>query len=126
MAEPEALQIKRIMDELDRFTENDVIEISQVVFDELREGTPVETGHLKSNWIPSIGSFSAVPTGSPDNPTDSAQSAGETRLLSYRLEQGRVYITNAVEYAMLIISPVKIVTAINAAIAKARFFPRRR
>ena len=91
MAEPEALQIKRIMDELDRFTENAVIEISQVVFDELREGTPVETGHLKSNWIPSIGSFSAVPTGSPDNPTDSAQSAGETRLLSYRLEQGRVY-----------------------------------
>ena len=121
MAEPESVQIKKIMSELDAFTESAVIGIALEISDELQQSTPVDTGHLKSNWITSIGSFSAIPAGSPDNPTDSAQVAGETRLLSYRLEQGKVFIVNAVEYAGLVISPVKIVTAISAAVAKIRF-----
>lgn len=113
----EAVQIKQIMDDLDRFTESAVIEISTEIAAELREGTPVDTGHLKSNWITSVGSFSAVPTGSPDNPTDSAQTAGETRLQSYRLEQGKVFITNAVEYAGLVINRKQIEAAIDRVVA---------
>ena len=127
MPENEALQVRQIMDDLDRFTENAVIEISQEIYTELREGTPVDTGHLKSNWITSIGSFSAVPVGSQDAPSDTAQTAGETRLQSYRLEQGLVYITNSVRYASVVLAVTKIVMAISGAVTRLNLLgPRRR
>ena len=122
----EAQQIKAIQEELERFTENAVIDISLEISDELQQSTPVLTGHLKSNWITSVGSFSAIPAGSPDNPTDSAQAAGETRLLSYKLEQGIVYITNSVAYAGVVVAVTNVVMAISSALLGANLGIRRR
>ncbi len=58
----------------------------------LREATPVDTGHARANWVPSIGA-PAVGEGG-----ESAHAAGVAALLAYKLDQGDLFVTNNVPY----------------------------
>jgi hypothetical protein len=60
---------------------------------------PIRTGHLLSNFILSTGApFSGV-AGSPENVSYAAQDAGRAKVLAYDIgRDGRIYLTNHVEY----------------------------
>lgn len=62
-------------------------------------GTPVDTGHARANWIPSVG----VPntTESPGNST-AAQTAGVAQVLSFKLGDGVLWVSNAVPYVPIL------------------------
>lgn len=56
-------------------------------------GTPVDTGHARANWVPSVG---APATGEVNG--DGAHEAGIAALLGYQLEQGALWLANAAPY----------------------------
>lgn len=60
--------------------------------------TPVDTGHARGNWVPSIGSPSLGVKGAPGVASTSAQAAGVAGILRYRHKMGATYITNNVPY----------------------------
>lgn len=63
---------------------------------------PVETGHSRGNWIPSIGPGNEEPYGSREAPSDVAQDAGLADVeANYRFTPAApltIQIPNAVEY----------------------------
>lgn len=59
---------------------------------ELTEACPVDTGHARRNFIPAIG----APEKSEDD--GAAQAAGTTAVLSYKIGDGDLYVTNNVPY----------------------------
>ena len=127
MAEPEALQIKRIMDDLDRFAENAIIDITLELADELKMQTPVLTGYAKANWIIDDEPV-PEPVGPPGNPISAAsiQAAQEGHTLGYKLARGPLHLSNAVPYILNIVSTVKVITAISGALQRANLGIRRR
>lgn len=56
-------------------------------------GTPVDTGHARANWIPSVGAPNAV-----EDSTGAAAQAGAAIVASYKLNQGKLYLANVVPY----------------------------
>lgn len=60
---------------------------------ELRRTTPVDTGHARRNWIPSVGARNAVET--QDN---ALRSAGLQQVLAYSLSSGTLWVANVVPY----------------------------
>lgn len=58
-------------------------------------GTPVDTGHARANWIPSIGAPSELDVAGA---TDAAHDAGVAQVVTYKLEQGSVFVSNAAPY----------------------------
>ena len=56
-------------------------------------GTPVDTGHARANWVPSVG----VPHTS-DVDSDSAHAAGVAAVIGYQLGSGPIYVSNAAKY----------------------------
>jgi hypothetical protein len=59
----------------------------------LRAATPVDTGHARANWVPSVGeAFAAEAAGS------AAHDAGVAQVLSFKLGDGDLYETNNVPY----------------------------
>lgn len=72
-----------------------VLEINR----ELRKsgsGTPVDTGHARANWVPSVGQ----PYDGEHGPAVAALDAAEgaAAVLSFKLGDGALYITNNVPY----------------------------
>jgi hypothetical protein len=63
-------------------------------------GTPVDTGHARSNWIPSVGQHHRGVAGSRESVNHSAQENGVGSVLQYRLRQGAVFVTNNVPYIL--------------------------
>lgn len=66
-------------------------------------GTPVDTGWARANWIPRIGEPFRGTAGTREqaeagNVSGAEQGAGQVAMLGYRLERGRVYISNNVPY----------------------------
>jgi hypothetical protein len=59
---------------------------------ELRESTPVDTGHARANWVPSVG---APHTGED---AGAAHDAGVAAVLAYNLGDGDLYESNNVPY----------------------------
>ncbi len=58
-----------------------------------RGGTPVDTGHARANWVPSVGAaHAAVVQG------NGAHEAGVGAVLAYKLGDGACWISNAVPY----------------------------
>lgn len=54
-------------------------------------GTPVQTGHARANWVPSVGApFAGEVQGSSD--------AGMADVLAYTLDQGPLWVANNVPY----------------------------
>lgn len=60
---------------------------------QLRKLTPVDTGHARRNWVPSVGSPN---TGEVEG--DGAHAEGIARVLSYKLTEGSIWVANAVPY----------------------------
>ena len=60
---------------------------------ELRRSTPVDTGHARRNWVPSVGQPYASETSD-----DSAHAAGVSEVLAYVLESGSLWVANNVPY----------------------------
>lgn len=61
----------------------------------LREATPVKTGHARANWIPSIGSPN-LEVG------DGEHDAGVAAIVTYKLEDGPAFETNNVPYVPIL------------------------
>lgn len=60
---------------------------------EARKATPVDTGHARANWVPSIG----VPHRGEVGDKSAAQ-AGAASVLRYSLKDGSLYVANGVPY----------------------------
>ncbi len=60
---------------------------------ELRKSTPVDTGHARANWVPSVGQ---PHTG--ESQGDTAHSAGVGQVIGYQLEMGPMFVSNGVSY----------------------------
>lgn len=58
-------------------------------------GTPVDTGHARANWVPSVGAPFAAEV--EDN---SAHDAGLAAVLAYKLEDGAAWLSNNVLYIL--------------------------
>ena len=87
MADVDAL-IARLRAEVATVGKSLILEIDA----ELREATPVDTGHARANWVPSVG----VPfTGEDDG---AAHDAGVAAVLAYSLGDGDLHESNNVPY----------------------------
>lgn len=90
----------RIGAELTRTTENVVRFIALDIDRRLRRnpsrgGTPVDTGHARANWVPSVGDpFGAEVDG------DSAHDSGVAAVLGYKLGDGAAWVSNNVPYIL--------------------------
>lgn len=62
---------------------------------ELRRNTPIDTGHARRNWVPSVGS-----PNSSEADNDALHSQGVAQILAYTLEQGAAWVNNAVPYLL--------------------------
>jgi hypothetical protein len=62
---------------------------------ELRIATPVNTGHARASWIPSVGH---PITATIEGKSPSLHDAGVGRVLSYKIGDGALYISNAAPY----------------------------
>jgi len=70
--------------------------VSMLVLDidsELRKATPIDTGHARDNWVPSVG---APHTGEVSG--GGAHDAGVQEVLAYKLGAGKLFITNGASY----------------------------
>lgn len=62
-----------------------------------RGGTPVDTGHARANWVPSV---SEPHTGVVDGVSSGTHDAGVIAVLSYKLADGPCFVTNNVPYIL--------------------------
>lgn len=96
----------RVLGLLEEGVESAIASLAVNITAELAEETPVDTGWARANWVPNIGSPF---TGNSENLSDearragvgaqaAAQSAAQAQLISYKLGQGSVFITNNVPY----------------------------
>lgn len=60
---------------------------------ELRRTTPVDTGHARRNWVPSVGEPVRI-----EAKDDQAHADGVAAVLSYQLADGALWIANNVPY----------------------------
>lgn len=58
-------------------------------------GTPVDTGHARANWIPAVGAPNLTEVGGA---SDAAYQGGVGQVLSYKIGQGTLYVSNVVPY----------------------------
>ena len=101
-------QVTAIVRDLERFAERLIVKITLDVTANLIEDTPVDTGWARANWVPSVGKRSRRPAQSFSGRTPSAavqaaaakQTAGTAQALGYKLERGRVFVSNNVDYIL--------------------------
>lgn len=60
---------------------------------ELRRATPVDTGHARRNWVPSVGQPNAQ-----EAKDDSARAQGIADVMAYQLASGALWVANVVPY----------------------------
>lgn len=60
---------------------------------ELKRSTPVDTGHARVNWVPSVGSPNRVEAQDP-----LLAQMGAADVMTFKLGQGLLYVTNVVPY----------------------------
>jgi hypothetical protein len=58
-------------------------------------GTPVDTGHARANWVPSVGSPALDEVAGTSS---SAHDAGVAAVLQFKLDAGALFVSNAVPY----------------------------
>lgn len=66
-------------------------------------GTPVDTGWARANWVPEIGRARTTTAGTyaqaaAGNASTAEQQAGAAKILSWKLKQGTIHVTNNVPY----------------------------
>lgn len=84
---------KRIRRHLEDACKALVLEIDK----ELLRVTPVDTGHARANWIPSVGTPHLEEVGGTSSAT---HDSGVSAVLSFKLGGGVLYISNVVPYIM--------------------------
>lgn len=62
---------------------------------ELRRNTPIDTGHARRNWVPSVGEPNRV-----EVKDDSAHAQGVAEVLAYKLGDGPLWVANMVGYVI--------------------------
>ena len=99
---PRSRQIQTIVAGLGRLTERVVIKIALDVTANLIEATPVDTGFASANWIPSVGRADRADPGVRDRSrvpgAHAKQALGQVAVAAYKLERGRVFVSNNVRY----------------------------
>ena len=100
----EFLQVRAIVQSLERVTERAIVKITLDVTANLIETTPVDTGWARANWVPKIGETDDQPVGNPGDAgvAAAAQASGQASIPSYRLEQGKITIANNVPYVPIL------------------------
>lgn len=58
-------------------------------------GTPVDTGHARASWIPAVGAPNLV---QPVGADETIARHGTAQVLSYKLAQGTLYLSNVAPY----------------------------
>lgn len=86
-------QAARITDALTRKVEGVCRMLALEIAKELIKGTPVDTGHARRNWIPSVGQPNTQEAGD-----DSAHAQGVAEVLAYKLASGSLWVANVVPY----------------------------
>jgi hypothetical protein len=61
----------------------------------LRKATPVDTGHARASWLPSIG---APATDEPSGRSDADHATGVAAVLGFKLADGALYESNNAPY----------------------------
>ena len=93
MAKPLDEQYRAISDQVDQIAGKAVAVATLEVLRELKRRTPVDTGHARSNWIPTTGApHRAVEQGS----AGAAQAVGEVAIATGRA--AKTFISNNVPY----------------------------
>lgn len=77
---------------LERLATDAIKALTLEVAANLTQDAPVRTGHVRRNFVPSIGQ----PHEGEDD--GAAQAAGQAAVLSYRIGDGDTFVTNNVEY----------------------------
>lgn len=89
---------RAISQELENIVRDESIELTKNVTIEIKDMTPVDTGHAMANWIPTYGSPNKDIIGSKQDVSDVAYKQAMSELDSYELSKGNLYLTNNVEY----------------------------
>lgn len=88
-------EIEELVAALEAEYERVVVEFIVECVANLREDTPVDTGHARANWVPSKSSpFTREVPGNSSGPAAS----GDASILSYTLDDGDAFIANNVDY----------------------------
>lgn len=93
---------KLISDELLNIIKDESIELTKNVTIEIKDLTPVDTGHAMSNWIPTIGKPNEKIIGSKQDVSEVEYKKSMDELNGYELNKGNLYLTNNVEYIELL------------------------
>ncbi len=88
-----ASQASRIGDSLRKHVATAAKSLALEIDRQLRLATPVDTGHARRNWIPSVGEPNATIAGD-----EGAHSQGISAVLSYELGKGALWVANVVPY----------------------------
>lgn len=95
-------EIGVILDDLGAYIGGEARKLTLQITANLIESTPVDTGHAKSNWVPSIDSPHEGVAGSKGGVNYGAQSAGIAAVMGYgflsRLWRRKLFVTNNVPY----------------------------
>lgn len=90
---PPRSQAARIGEQLRKQIANAAIMLTLEIDKQLRLATPVDTGHARANWVPSVGS----PHGTEES-GESGHADGVARVLAFKLTDGVLWVSNATPY----------------------------
>ncbi len=107
-------QLRFIIKDLNEFVSKTMVALALQILANLvapasRGGTPVDTGWARANWVPNIGSPVTGPIGTRPKSKikrftkglrNAVQTSNQAGLIRYQLEDGPIYITNAVPYIL--------------------------
>lgn len=98
-------QVKKVVGQLERFTERLIVKITLDVTANLIEATPVDTGWAQANWVARIGAPFEEDLSEVEPSPQAATSAASRQQASlgavaarYQLQQGAVFVSNNVPY----------------------------
>ena len=88
-----------ILKELSDFSADLMKRLTVEVTANLIEGTPVDTGWARANWVPRIGEPLTEVVSSPESVSAGAQERGLAEVITqYNINRGSIYISNNVPY----------------------------
>lgn len=101
-------ETRRVITELEGFTEELIRRLASNITAELIETTPVDTGWARANWIPQLGVplledlTGIAPTSAEVAAAAGQQAAGQAEIAGYTIEVGAIFISNNVPYILIL------------------------
>ena len=102
------VQTGRIIEDLDAFILKLIKDLTQNLVNQLFDKTPVDTGFARTNWVPTIGAPFEGTAGNREEAEAGILNPGPQEdglnaiVHEYLLTQGKIYITNNVEYIVFL------------------------